>query len=57
MKLEIIGEPNLDFYSDLQKLAIKHKVAIMTMQQKKKKSFLSMKDIWIKICYGNWRTE
>lgn len=45
MKLEIIGEPNLDFYSDLQKLAIKYKVAIMTMQQKKKKSFLSMKEV------------
>ncbi len=35
MELKIIGEPTIDFWSDLQKLAVKHKIAIMTSQQKK----------------------
>ena len=52
MDLKIIGEPSIDFFADLQKLAIKHNVAIMTAQQKKKKISRRIRDLWIKICYG-----
>ena len=35
MELKIIGETNNDFFSDLQKLAIKHNIAIVTAIQNK----------------------
>ena len=57
MDLKIIGEPNIDFFTDLQKLATKHNIAIMTAQQKKKKTFPTVSDVWIKIKYGYWRTK
>ena len=38
MELKIIGDVNMDFFADLKNLAMKHKVGIVTGQQKKESS-------------------
>jgi predicted SprT family Zn-dependent metalloprotease len=45
MELKIIGETGLDFFTDLQKLAMKHKIAIMTSQQKKESTSSDTEDL------------